>query len=256
MALLLSAAPHEFYNQMRKLSIILAAVLLAGLVVLVIIAELFSSTPRRFTSKLAEALPGDVAGWQRKDIPLTGSSAELANVKGILNFDQAVQVIYTKGAQQILVFIAYWEPGRISVADAGTHNPDSCWVNAGCIRSERSYGVESAVGTRQLKPYEYGQYVTPSGGKQNVIFWHLVNAEPNRYQEQKTGWRDGLIGRIERMPLVLKDFQKYGLNQKNEQMFIRISSYYPIKGILSDPANEPFFAAFERLGIFQGTEWK
>jgi len=256
MALLLLAAPPELYNQMRKLLLILAAVLLAGLVALVIIVELFSSTPRRFTSKLIDALPGDVAGWQRKDIPLTTSSAELANVQGILNFDQAVQAVYTKSGQQILVFVAYWEPGQVSVADAGTHNPDSCWVNAGCTRTERAYGVESAVGGRALKPYEYGQYAMPSGGKQNVIFWHLVNAEPNRYQEQKIGWREGLVGRIERMPLFFKDFQKYGLNQKNEQMFIRASSFYPIKDLLADPANEPLFAAFEKLGIFQGTEWK
>lgn len=241
---------------MKKFIIISGLVLFISLVGLVIAVECFSSTPRRFTSKLVDALPGDVAGWQRKDIPLTTSSAELANVQGILNFDQAVQAIYTKGEQQILVFIAYWGPGHISVADAGTHNPDSCWVNAGCIRNERSYGVESTVGGRALKPYEYGQYAQPRGGKQNVIFWHLVNAEPNRYQDQKIGWRDGLIGRIERMPLVLKDFKKYGINQKNEQMFIRISSFYPIQYLLNDPANEPLFSAFEKLGIFQGTEWE
>ncbi len=241
---------------MRKLLIILGAVLFTGLVALVITVEFFSTTPRRFTSKLDDALPPSIAGWVRSEIPLTKSSAELANVRGILNFNQAIQVLYTKGNQQILVFIAYWEPGQVSVADAGTHNPDSCWVNSGCTRTERAYGVESAVGGRALKPFEYGQYVMPRGGKQNVIFWHLVNAEPNRYQEQKIGWRDGLVGRIERMPLVLKDFQKYGLNQKSEQMFIRVSSFYPIKDLLKDPANEPLFAAFEKLGIFQGDEWK
>lgn len=241
---------------MRKPLIILGAVLFTGLVALVITVEFFSTTPRRFTSKLDDALPPSIAGWVRSEIPLTKSSAELANVRGILNFNQAIQVLYTKGNQQILVFVAYWEPGQVSVADAGTHNPDSCWVNSGCTRTERAYGVESAVGGRTLKPYEYGQYVMPRGGKQNVIFWHLVNAEPNRYQEQKIGWRDGLVGRIERMPLVLKDFQKYGLNQKSEQMFIRVSSFYPIKDLLKDPANEPLFAAFEKLGIFQGDEWK
>jgi len=241
---------------MRKFFIIAGAVLFTGLIALVITVEFFSTTPRRFTTKLDDALPGSVAGWVRSEIPLTKSSAELANVRGILNFNQAIQVLYTKGNQQILVFVAYWEPGQVSVADAGTHNPDSCWVNAGCTRTERAYGVESVVGGRALKPYEYGQYAMPRGGKQNVIFWHLVNAEPNRYQEQKTGWREGLVGRIERMPLFFKDFQKYGLNQKNEQMFIRASSFYPIKDLLADPANEPLFAAFEKLGIFQGTEWK
>ncbi len=241
---------------MKKFIIISGVVLFASLVALVIVVECFTATPRRFTSKLADALPGSVAGWKYTEIPLTQSSAELANVRGVLNFNQAVQALYTKDHQQILIFVAYWEPGQVSVADAGTHNPDSCWVNAGCTRTERAYGVESSVGGRALKPYEYGQYVLPRGGKQNVIFWHLVNAEPNRYQEQKTGWREGLVGRIERMPLFFKDFKKYGLNQKNEQMFIRISSFYPIKDLLADPANEPLFAGLQKLGIFQGTEWK
>jgi hypothetical protein len=256
MALLLLAAPPEFYNSMRKLLLIGSVVLFVGLVLLVILAEFFSSTPRRFTEKLDSILPGDIAGWVRRDIPLTSSSAELANVRGILNFNQAAQVLYTKGNQQVLVYVAYWEPGKIAVADAGTHNPDSCWVNAGCTRTEREYSVDSKVGTRALKPYEYGQYAMPQGGKQNVVFWHLVNGEPHRYQGQQIGWRDGLVGRIERMPLVLKDFRKYGLNQKNEQMFIRVSSFYPIKDLLTDSANEPLFTAFEKLGIFQGTEWK
>jgi hypothetical protein len=241
---------------MKKFILIFWVVLFASLVALVIFVECFTTTPRRFTSKLADALPGSIAGWKYREIPLTKSSAELANVRGILNFSQAIQVLYTKGNQQILVFAAYWEPGQVSVADVGTHNPDSCWVNAGCARTERAYGVESAVGGRALKPFEYGQYAQPQGGKQNVIFWHLVNAEPNRYQDQQIGWREGLVGRIERMPLFFKDFQKYGLNQKNEQMFIRVSSYYPIKDLLTDPTNEPLFAAFEKLGIFQGTEWK
>ena len=241
---------------MKKFIIISGLVLFISLVGLVIAVECFSSTPRRFTSKLADALPGNVAGWERSEIPLTKSSVEFANVRGILNFSQAIQVLYTKGNQQILVFVAYWEPGQVSVADAGTHNPDSCWVNAGCTRLERFYGAESMVGGRALKPYEYGQYLMPHGGRQNVIFWHLVNSEPNRYQDQKLGWRDGLMGRIERMPLVIKDFQKYGLNQKNEQMFIRVSAFYPIQQLLADPANEPLFSAFEKLGIFQGTEWK
>lgn len=241
---------------MRKASLIIAAVLFVALVTLVIVVEFFSSTPRHFTEKLEVALPESIAGWQRREIPLSLSSAELANVRGILNFNQAVQVLYTKGTEQILVFVAYWEPGQVSVADAGTHNPDSCWVNAGCVRTERSYGAVSSVGARELKPYEYGQYILPNGGKQNVIFWHLVNGEPNRYQDQQAGWREGLVGRVERMPLVFKDFKKYGLNQKNEQMFIRLSSFQPINELLAVPANTPFFDGFEKLGIFKGTEWK
>jgi len=105
-------------------------------------------------------------------------------------------------------------------------------------------------------PYEYGEYIMPRGGKQNVIFWHLVNGQPNRYQEQEVGWREGVAGRIERLPLMLKDFRTYGLNQKSEQMFIRISSFAPMQSLLNNPDNAELFYALEPLGIFKDRAWK
>ena len=197
--------------------------MLAGLLALVLAAEFSPPRPRGFTGDLNQALP-EVAGWVRREIPIAGSSAAMASAQGILNFSQAKQILYTKGGTQVLVYVAYWEPGKVSVVDAGSHNPDSCWVNNGCVRTERVYSVPGRVGERELLPYELGQYIVPNGGKQNVAFWHLVNGEPNRYEDQEAGWRNGLLGRLERLPLAWKDIRTYGLNQKNEQMFVRISS--------------------------------
>jgi hypothetical protein len=96
----------------------------------------------------------------------------------------------------------------------------------------------------------------PNGGKQNVAFWHLVNGEPNRYEEQEAGWRNGLLGRLERLPLVWKDIRTYGLNQKNEQMFVRISSGSRIEDLMADNANGGLFEALTRLGIYKDSPWK
>lgn len=241
---------------MRKGLLTVGAVLLVLLLVLVVAAEGLSSRPRRFTGRLVEALPREVAGWTRRDVPVADSKAGAMNVQGILNFSQAAQAIYTRGQTSILVYAAYWEPGKVSVVDAGSHNPDSCWVNNGCIRTERKYAVSAQVGGRPLLPYEYGQYLVPSGGRQNVAFWHLVNGQPNRYEEQSAGWRDGLVGRLERLPLLWKDIRAYGLNQKSEQMFIRLSTNLPIEQVLADPANQPFLQALEGLGVFADQPWK
>ena len=241
---------------MRKGLLIVGAVLLVLLVGLVVAAEGLSSRPRRFTGQLADALPRAVPGWTRRDIPVADSKAASMNVQGILNFSQAAQAIYARGETSVLVYVAYWEPGKVSVVDAGSHNPDSCWVNNGCTRTERRYAVAAKVGGRALVPYEYGQYLVPSGGRQNVAFWHLVNGQPNRYEEQNAGWRDGLIGRIERLPLLWKDIRAYGLNQKSEQMFIRISTNLPIEQFLADPANRELLQALEGVGIFADREWK
>jgi hypothetical protein len=240
---------------MRKALLIFGGVMLAGLLALVLAAEFSPPRPRGFTGDLNQALP-EVAGWVRRDIPIAGSSAAMASAQGILNYSQAKQMLYTKGGTQVLVYVAYWEPGKVSVVDAGSHNPDSCWVNNGCVRTERIYSVPGRVGERELLPYESGQYIVPNGGKQNVAFWHLVNGEPNRYEDQEAGWRNGLLGRLERLPLVWKDIRTYGLNQKNEQMFVRISSNARIEDLFADPANGILFNALTQLGIYKDSPWK
>jgi hypothetical protein len=240
----------------RKALLIFGAALLVGLFALVIIAEFFSVRPRRFTGRLTDALPAAVAGWTRKDIPIAGSSAMAANVLGILNFSQAEQALYSRGGRQILVYVAYWEPGKVSVVDAGSHNPDSCWVNNGCVRTERRYGLSGSIGGRALRPYEYGQYLVPGAGKQTVVFWHLVNGEPNRYEDQEAGWRDGLRGRLERLPLLLKDIREHGLNQKSEQMFIRVSSTLSVGEMMADPEVQELLRGLSALGIFADQSWK
>jgi len=240
---------------MRKALLIFGGVMLAGLLALVLAAEFSPPRPRGFTGDLNQVLP-EVAGWVRRDIPIAGTSAAMASAQGILNYSQAKQILYTKGGTQVLVYVAYWEPGKVSVVDAGSHNPDSCWVNNGCVRTERIYSVPGKIGERELLPYESGQYIVPNGGKQNVAFWHLVNGEPNRYEEQEAGWRNGLLGRLERLPLVWKDIRTYGLNQKNEQMFVRISSNARIEDLFADPANGGLFEALTRLGIFKDSPWK
>jgi len=240
---------------MRKALLIFGGVMLAGLLALVLAAEFSPPRPRGFTGDLNQVLP-EVAGWVRRDIPIAGTSAAMASAQGILNYSQAKQILYTKGGTQVLVYVAYWEPGKVSVVDAGSHNPDSCWVNNGCVRTERVYSVPGRVGERELLPYELGQYIVPNGGKQNVAFWHLVNGEPNRYEDQEAGWRNGLLGRLERLPLVWKDIRTYGLNQKNEQMFVRISSGARIEDLFADPANGALFGALTRLGVYRDQKWK
>ena len=229
--------------------------MLAGLLALVLAAEFSPPRPRGFTGDLNQAVP-EVSGWARREIPIAASSAAMASAQGILNFSQAKQVLYVRGSTQLLVYVAYWEPGKVSVVDAGSHNPDSCWVNNGCVRTERMHSVPGKIGERELLPYESGQYIVPNGGKQNVAFWHLVNGEPNRYEDQEAGWRNGIIGRLERLPLVWKDITTYGLNQKNEQMFVRISSGARIEDMMADPANGGLFNALAKLGIYADQKWK
>ena len=241
---------------MRRALLIAGVAALTALAALLVAVEVFADHRRRFTGEVSRALPGAVAGWIRRDIPVATGSAAAANVQGIPNYSQVAQAVYAKDGLQILVYAAYWEPGKVSVVDAGSHNPDSCWVNNGCVRTERRYGVVGRVGARALLPYEAGTYLVPRGGLQHVAFWHLVNGEPNRYEEQREGWRDGLVGRLERLPLLLKDIRAHGLNQKSEQMFIRLSSPTPFPELLARQDVQALLRELEGLGIFSDRPWR
>ncbi|MFN5656530.1 MAG: hypothetical protein ACK47U_11750, partial [Verrucomicrobiota bacterium] len=99
---------------MRKALLIFGGVMLAGLLALVLAAEFSPPRPRGFTGDLNQALP-EVAGWVRRDIPIAASSTAMASAQGILNYSQAKQILSTKGGTQVLVYVAYWEPGKVSV---------------------------------------------------------------------------------------------------------------------------------------------
>lgn len=241
---------------MRRALLISGLVLVALLAGLLVAVTFFAHTPRRFTGLVERTMPPSVAGWVRRDVPVATGSAAAANVQGILNFSQVGQAVYAKDGLQVLVYVAYWEPGKVSVVDAGSHNPDSCWVNNGCVRTDRRHAVEAQAGGRALLPYEAGSYLVPRGGLQHVAFWHLVNGRPNRYDEQREGWRDGLVGRLERLPLLWKDLREHGLDQKSEQMFIRISSPLPVSELLARQDFQALLRELQGLGLFADQPWK
>ena len=57
-------------------------------------------------------------------------------------------------------------------------------------------------------------------------------------------------------PLVWKDIREYGINQKNEQMFVRISSGQRVEELIADPANKALWEALAPLGVFGDRKWK
>ena len=242
--------------KLTKYLAIAGGILLALLTALVVYVEVLEKPQRRFTGRLDAVIPRSLAGWQVQDIPLADNAAAASHILSILSYDQVVQRLFVKDGLQVMVYVAYWEPGKVSLVDAGSHNPDSCWVASGCERAERAYAVPGKVGQRELLPYEWGEYVTPQGTRIQAMFWHLVNGVPNRYQEQDVGWRHGVMGRIERAELVLKDIRERGLNQKAEQMFVRLSSNKRPEELLADPDARWLLDQLGKVGIFQDEPWR
>ena len=233
----------------------LAAVFLvvAGIVIYV---KFFTVTNAKFTTPLDVVAPAEIPGWKVKDIPLAESQGMLAHVLKTLDFDDYASREYTKGALSITFYAAYWKPGKRSPIDAGGHNPDACWVNFGWTRTAREYSVAGKkFSGRELVPYEFGVYER-DGGTIPVFFWHLVNGEPHAYKDHRAGWKDGWAGVLFRLPKRIEDLRRLGLNQRREQLFVRIS--FPgqkIEDVLANPDFHDFMNKIDATGIFIDKPW-
>ena len=104
-------------------------------------------------------------------------------------------------------------PGKVSYRWAGAHTPDTCWVVNGWTRLDREYSIPFQVNEIKLKNAEFGIY-KKDRTVENVYFWHLVGGEPFGYAQKEI---PNIFG-------ALIDIQKYGLNLRQEQFFIRLSS--------------------------------
>ena len=76
------------------------------------------------------------------------------------------------------------------------------------------------------------------------------------YSGAKIGEAFTAAGRLERSKLVIKDIQARGLNQRAEQMFVRLSSNKNPEELLADPDARWLFDQLGKLGIFQDESWR
>jgi len=171
-----------------------------------------------FHGKLADVLPLPPEGWTlvRREIVNTPEMKEA--VGEILNYDDGVFVDYINGKDHLSVYIAYWKPGKMSHRLVAVHTPDVCWVGNGWKkeRSEIVTGLISADG-KKIAPAE-GRLFTMNGQPEYVWFWHFVGGEAKSYAS----------GYVPPWYAPFKDLVGKGLQQRQEQFFIRISSDEPL----------------------------
>lgn len=242
---------------MRKFILITAALVVALLLGVIAYVRFFTVAEPKLTATIESIVPAAPEGWIVEELPLAETEGMRQYVGQLLQFDQYSSKIFRKGDLEAVVYVAYWEPNGKTPFDAGGHNPDSCWVNSGWTRERREYSVSGKkIGGRELLPFEYGIY-SKDDARQPVIFWHLVNGVPFTYKTQKLGWRDGLAGVIDRAGVRIEDLMRVGLNQRREQMFVRIS--FPnqdMEKVWANPDFQSLLLMVDRLGIFADTPWR
>lgn len=187
---------------------------------------------------LAEIVPAYLAGWSIRDLDMAESPESSARISDFLNFDDALFRVFEKGDTFVGLYIAYWTPGKASYRWAGAHTPDTCWVLNGWTRTDREYSIPLKCGQYQFKPAEFGVY-EKEGTAQNVYFWHLVGGNPFGYSQKGT---PNIFG-------ALLDVKKYGLNLREEQFFIRLSSNKTMAELEKMPEFRQVAAALEEIGL-------
>jgi hypothetical protein len=198
---------------MKKLLLIFAATaLFAGLSLRAYFAFVPPPEPT-LEGLLSEIVPAELSGWEIRDLDMAESPESSARISEFLNFDDALFRVFQKGDTFVGLYIAYWTPGKASYRWAGAHTPDTCWVQNGWTCTDREYSIPFYNVDTKFQPAEFGIY-EKDGSAQNVYFWHLVGGEAFAYEQQ--GGHNIFAALI--------DIQKHGLNLRDEQFFIRLSS--------------------------------
>lgn len=199
--------------------------------------------PVSLTESISEILPTEINGWSYADFDLATSDESSDRIASFLNFDDSLYRVYKKEKIHVGVYIAYWTPGKVSYRWAGAHTPDTCWVVNGWTRLDREYSIPFQVNEIKLKNAEFGIY-KKDRSIENVYFWHLVGGEPFGYAQKEI---PNIFG-------ALIDIQKYGLNLRQEQFFIRISSNENLETLQSTEGFDSIISGLSQLSLLSAEQ--
>ena len=94
-----------------------------------------------------------------------------------------------------------------------------------------------------MKNAEFGIY-KKDRSIENVYFWHLVGGEPFGYAQKEI---PNIFG-------ALIDIQKYGLNLRQEQFFIRISSNENLETLQSTEGFDSIISGLSQLSLLSAEQ--
>lgn len=190
--------------------------------------------------QLANIVPAELPGWKIRDMDMADSPESSARITDFLNFDDALFRVFEKGDTFVGLYIAYWTPGKASYRWAGAHTPDTCWVQNGWTRTDREHSIPFRAESTAFEPAEFGVY-EKAGNAQKVYFWHLVGGEAFGYEQQ--GGHNIFAALI--------DIKQHGLNLRQEQFFIRLSSNKSVETLKQMEGFNDILESLKDLGLNQ-----
>jgi exosortase len=185
---------------------------------------------------LMALLPAGAPGWRTIENPGVEVFA------GALHTTSLAQRTYVEdgpgGEVGIILYLAYWPAGRVSVSTVDLHTPDMCWPGAGWVVEPVPRETAAlAVGGRTLPEAEYRFLRYEGVYPQHVWFWHLLGGRPISYRNPYSPRQ------------LLATALRYGFRRKTDQLFVRISSNRPWTEIAGEPVVVGLFRGLERMGL-------
>jgi len=212
------------------------ALLLAAAVGLQVLPERESVIVKR-EAPLAEYFPREMAGWHSDDRPPAESEAEIARVKRLLNYDETLLRFYRKGERQFSLYVSYWRPGKMPAREIAFHVPDQCWVSVGWKETLADFNYQREFEGRLLAPAQYRVFDS-LGGRQYVLYWHILNGRAIVYSPEGTQSQLTTLGALFRL----------GMSHKGEQYFIRVASGSPLDDLWNDEGFQEIMELVAPLG--------
>jgi len=199
-------------------------------------------TPVTREKHLAALVPLELPGWSGKDVPLGPNEFIAGEVEKVLNFDDALNREYSRGAKSFAVYVAYWGYGKMPTRLVASHTPDRCWTENGWRCLEMKFKQEERFEGETLQPAEWRLFEPPGGGKPTyVLFWHLVEGRVYDYGERFNAVPDPFLW--------WKDAVQQAVMGSREQYFIRLTSSAPLETLWSDPGFGEVLRGLKAIGL-------
>ncbi len=223
---------------MRTLILFCALVLVAATGLQV--AARLRQKPELERPPLAEILPAQLSLWQATDEPIAESAEMKKAVGELLNFDEAIWRVYRRGGRQFDVYAAYWRPGKMSERLVSGHSPDVCWVAAGWTLESRETAPGGDHTGAEFFPVsgQYRIFQDTRGTRRWVGFWRVAGDRRVDY---------GSESGVPPWWAVFSDLKERGLNQRERQYFVRVSSNAPWSELTGDPEFRAVMESVKRL---------
>jgi hypothetical protein len=214
---------------------LLAAVSLQGL-------HFFNEVPRSRGPHLEQMVPAIVTGWKSRDVPLGQNELLTNEAEKVLNYDEVLNRVFTKGGETFGVYVAYWGAGKMPARLVASHTPDRCWTGNGWRCLAMKFRQSETFEGRTLQPAEWRIFESPSGGDQTyVLYWQLVEGRAYDY--------GGQFNAVPNPVMWWKDAVQQVMMGSREQYFIRLTSNEPVEKMWADPGIAEILRRLEGLGL-------